>query len=104
MDKDGANQTRLTPIDGNYSNPAWSPDGKNILYLQEREGASSIFIMNVTGSYHQNIAPPGVKGYAPVWSPDGNTIAFQEVTPDTPFSGVFVMGADGSNWQRLAAG
>ncbi len=104
MDKDGTNQTRLTPNDASHSNAAWSPDGKRILYLAERAGTSSLYVTDPAGSYHQNISPPNVTCYAPVWSPDGSTIAFQGLAPGNSFSGLFVTAADGSDWQRLAAG
>jgi dipeptidyl aminopeptidase/acylaminoacyl peptidase len=69
------------------SAPAWSPDGRAIAFLSDRNGKPQIFLLPVHGGEARAITqlPQGVGGKL-VWSPDGAQIAFtagpQEEPPD----------------------
>ena len=52
--------------------PAFSPDGKQIVFRSEREGGG-IFIMGATGESVKRLTD---FGYNPAWSPDGKEIVF----------------------------
>ena len=54
----------------------WSPDGKRLAFLSEREGKTQIFTAAADGSDPKALTnvTTGVALYA--WSPDGKTIAF----------------------------
>ena len=68
---------QLTADTFNSASPAWSPDGKQIAFLSDRNGKKQIFLLpSASGEARQfTDLAQGVDG-APVWSPDGKTIAF----------------------------
>lgn len=59
--------------------PRWSPDGKQLAFISERDGddgKTQIYIMNAAGGEARRLcqAPNGASEIA--WSPDGNRLAF----------------------------
>ena len=90
----GSRQTRLTPIQGIDSFPAWSPDGKRIAFCSNRAGAMDIFVMNADGSGTSRVTADAAADTNPIWSPDGNRIAFTSYRRQGDGS-VYVVGADG---------
>jgi Tol biopolymer transport system component len=115
MKSDGSDQHALTtgaaPKD---QVPSWSPDGKHIVYSSGVADSEGIWVMAADGSGQVQLsgcspaeASPCAAGddFGPVWSPDGTRIAFLRAfgavgANDRP---VYVMNADGTNQQRLAA-
>ncbi len=76
---------RLT-ADSEYNiNPSWSPDGKKIAFISDRNGYNDIFLINNDASGITRLMRRKLKsridvihtgGHALSWSPDGKTIAF----------------------------
>ncbi len=64
-------------------NPAWSPDGKHLVYFQA--GGNGLVIANVDGSAARQLTtcvhPACIRDLEPAWSPDGLVIAFTRFTP-----------------------
>jgi TolB protein len=58
MNADGRGRTRLTANADWDGMPAWSPDGRLIAFVSEREGTRHIFVMGSDGSDQSNITPP----------------------------------------------
>jgi TolB protein len=83
-----------------YSEPAWSPDGAHILFVETQDVASGvrsqIYVMNANGSNIQRLTPDQGDDWSPVWSPDGTRIAFLSGTGQ-----VWVMNADGSDRMQV---
>ncbi len=83
----------------NYSLPSWSPDGRKIVFVSERDGNFEVYVMNADGSGQRNLTRHPGHDSAPAWSPDGRKIAFT-TKRDGNFE-VYVMNADGSGQQNL---
>ncbi|MFL6203569.1 MAG: protein kinase domain-containing protein, partial [Thermoanaerobaculia bacterium] len=77
----GGNPINLTadsPVDD--TQPAYSPDGRQIAFRSEREGGG-IFLMGATGESARRLTD---FGYNPAWSPDGREIAFSTANVNDP--------------------
>jgi Tol biopolymer transport system component len=75
----GGRPTRLTHDDTGSIEPAWSPDGKLIVYLDD-----DLIVMRADGSDSHRVTPDWMNPWAPAWSPDGSRIAFLNYRPNSP--------------------
>ncbi len=94
--------TQLTEAQNlNYS-PAWSPDGKSIIFVSTRNRFAQVFIMRPDGSDERPLTPreENVDNLNPAWSPDGNYIAFASNRNGGIFN-LFVMTPDGKNVRQI---
>lgn len=58
-------------------NPAWSPDGKSIAYLSDRNGEYELYVRPQMGGEEKRITTDGgMYRYGPVWSPDNKKLLF----------------------------
>jgi Tol biopolymer transport system component len=75
---DGATKINIS-LSGSLQNPAFSPDGENIIYSSDEgeEEFANLYSIPVSGGNSTKITnyPAGYDG-APSWSPDGGKIAF----------------------------
>jgi hypothetical protein len=79
----GADAHELT-FEGDNQDPAWSPDGRQIAFLSNREGGFDLWVMNADGSDQHQVTRTGAKrANSPVWSPDGRWIAFNSTHLET---------------------
>src|SRR5437763_7971163 len=63
------------PLNG-LTTPAWSPDGKRLVFTGYDGGLSDLFIVNADGSNLHRLTNDKYADLEPSWSPDGKTIAF----------------------------
>jgi len=102
MNMDGADVERLTPGNGEASNPSWYPGGQKIAFAWTQgfsTGAFNIFIMDtVTKDYVQLTHGEG-RNENPSWSPDGTHIVFASTRGGR--SQIYSMTADGKNVRQL---
>ena len=74
---DGKQQAKeLAAVRGSAVEPKWSPDGRHIAFVSEREGHSLIAIYDWDGSAIRYLAPSVDRDSMPRWSPDGKSIVF----------------------------
>ena len=70
MDTDGQNQARLTVNKANDTNPVWSPDGKKIAFMSDRDGLEQIYVMDADGKNQIKLTDIRVgKSRHLAWSP-----------------------------------
>jgi len=58
------------------SQPAWSPDGKQLAFVRTVDGKAQIFILSLGGGEPMQLTKFKYGASAPRWSPDGKQIAF----------------------------
>lgn len=94
MKDDGSDVTRLTDNPDIDWWPSWSPDGKKLAFMSDRDnGYFDIYVLNLVNGAIENLTDsPGVEDIWPTWSPDGSLIAF--VSDVTGFYQLFVIGAN----------
>ena len=102
INPDGTGLDRLTNNPAIDVWPAWSPDGKKIVFNRYAPGAS-IIVMNADGTGQTSLGA----GYEPSWSPDGSKIVFVgpgECGDPPPDGGVETMNPDGTGRAFVACG
>ncbi len=87
---------------GGASLPVFSPDGRQVLFHAQAEGASAtdLFLMNAdgTGTPRRLTTHPD-SDTTPTWSPSGTQIAFTSDRTGKPQ--IYIMNIDGSGLRRL---
>ena len=61
---------------GEIFNPAWSPDGRYLVFSAIADSRSDLFVYDLQESERRRLTNDSYGDLHPVWSPDGSTIAF----------------------------
>ncbi len=82
-DISGDRVRELTAGNWRDSSPVWSPEGKRIAFISDRDGTSQIHVLyldtrETAQLTHLDRSPSGLN-----WSPDGKMLAFTNFVPDT---------------------
>jgi WD40 repeat protein len=119
IDADGQNRHRLEKVEG--LNPAWSADGKRLLFTTIAELGAGLSTVDVDGPHVSELVKPvNAAMMAGSWSPDGRWLAYAVTAGGEPVSdkgritqtltrvfhpaGLYLARADGSQPRRLAGG
>ncbi len=71
----GANKKAIVQ-DPSAGFPAWSPDGKRLIFMSNRDGNWEIYLVNADGSGLRRLTQSNSSEGMPTWSPDGIAIAY----------------------------
>jgi TolB protein len=94
---------------GTWSQPQFSPDGKEVAYVYWDSNFSDLFVMAADGSDSRRLTrgqsprlPDNSWAMRPTWSPDGNQLAFV-TDANSNHNQVWVMAKDGSARKQLTS-
>jgi dipeptidyl aminopeptidase/acylaminoacyl peptidase len=85
MDINGQNLRQLTTSETSESSPAFSPDGKQLLFVSAKDGSANLYLMNLSGGGGgwRKLTNVSTGVSDPLWSADGKWIAFSsDVYPE----------------------
>ncbi len=80
-------------------NPAWSPDGRRILYQLESGDVKQLFVVNADGSGKRQLTSGASMHVDGQWSSDGNYIFYR--SPESGSWAIWRMNSDGSRQVKL---
>jgi Tol biopolymer transport system component len=94
---------RLTFEKGSDGLPIWTPDGKRIIFLSEREGNRSIYwkAADGTGEVEKLVSVPDMHLLPYCLSKDGKTLVVMEMDSDYTKSDIGIVSMDGDHAVKL---
>ncbi len=95
---DGTGATILVS-GGINEDPSFSPDGRKVVFMTNRDGNYEIYAINVSGSGLTRLTNAAGTDEYPQYSADGSKIVFVSDRDDN--QEIYTMNADGTNQQRL---
>lgn len=89
--KDGT-ATNLTKDAYVDTDPAWSPDGKRLVYVSDKGGGlPQLWIRDLAAGTDKRLTSLNLQPLEPVWSPDGKSIAYIDLDGQWGTAGVAVV-------------
>jgi TolB protein len=101
MDWDGANPKQLTKHGAIALAPAWSPDGRQLVFTSFLRGTPALFVLTPQEGYLRLLYDKGGVNSSATFSPDGKRIAFASSNDGN--TDIFVVPVDGGTPQRLTS-
>ncbi|MCD4738228.1 MAG: hypothetical protein K8R89_03085 [Anaerolineae bacterium] len=100
VSSNGEDHINATAYPSRESSPDWSPDGKKIAFVSNRDAIPDIWVVNNDGTDLTNLTQTGQPDGEPDWSLDGSKILFSSQR-DFNWE-IYVMDADGKNPLNLS--
>jgi Tol biopolymer transport system component len=101
VNADGSGLAALTDSVGYDGEARFSPDGRRIVFVSDRESYRDIFVMDADGANPQALTYANGSDISPAWSPDGQWIVFASDRVAQGVEQLYIMRADGSSQCRL---
>jgi len=67
MDSDGDHQINITDNPAEDRLSAWSPDGKKIAFVSDRDGNGEIYVVNAKGKNIEKLTDNFADDLLPIW-------------------------------------
>ena len=83
---DGSDNHPLTTGNQNDRSPRWSPDGKRLLYISNKDGSSQIYLRWLDNGAEAKLTNLQTSPAGITWSPDGKWIGMTIFVPEAPKS------------------
>ncbi|MFG0331845.1 MAG: TolB family protein, partial [Maioricimonas sp. JB049] len=101
-DADGTNVRKISETPSGHVYPAWSPDGRQLVFTGSAGQQSELFVCDVDGSNERQLTELGGLNSLAAWSPDG-WIAFvhREEGDRHEQGGIWVIRPDGSDAREI---
>ncbi|HWC44931.1 MAG TPA: amidohydrolase, partial [Casimicrobiaceae bacterium] len=74
MDYPSGTPRRLSDLEGNEAEPAWSPDGKWLAFVTWTKDGGHLYKVSTSGGRPTMLTSGNAMFSSPVWSPDGNRV------------------------------
>jgi TolB protein len=68
MNPDGSEIQQMTTSGAN-EDPAWSPDGRHLVFTSSRSGTKDVYVMHADGSGQKRLTRNARNNFGPDWSP-----------------------------------
>lgn len=79
----GGTAHQVTQGERRDNHARWSPDGKKLAFISNRDGSAQVWVLNLSGGEARKLTNISSGADGVIWSPDGKHLAFtSEVYPD----------------------
>lgn len=99
VNADGGGKKKIVPDSLNATAPAWSPDGKRIVFMSNARGNWDVYAVSVSGGSPELLTDDLGNDGLPTYSPDGSKIAF--VSNRNNVWSVYEIDPNGENEKKL---
>ena len=90
----------LTRGNGRDRQPAWSPDGRSILFSSGRSGNLDLWLLDVATGALRQVTDDGAQDWDPGWAPDGRSIVWSSNRSGN--LEIWAAGVDGSHARQVS--
>jgi len=85
----------------NVGGPAWSPDGKQVVFETDLTGRNNLWKVNAGGGWPLQLTQSDERQFAPTWSPDGKWIVYQQDKGGNELWDLYAVPSDGGEAMNL---